>query len=396
MEGEIIYSFPVVSAIEAGYVKRLRAKMLSPDSLRYVDRSSGVERVIGPAEVAQLGTDEAEFRRGIVMSDETLGSIVDQSVNELRRLREQTGERRLKIIASALNYDHCIQITEAFRARGLNADFVHSREGTANDQIFTRLERHELDVIVQAKMLGEGFDHKYLAVAMVGSVFRSLSPFVQFVGRVMRAIEQNAPGHPLNEGVVVFHLGANIAARWTDFRRFSEADQAYFSELLPEVEAVEFNGDVAERMPGGGSALEPVQVLEEQGVRAAEMAPIGDPVAQELLQRLADMGINPEQAAAEIRRVRQTRQDQRHARRAALNERVQNEAGGILGRTGQSPGGRTLDRARRVSNYEWVTGKLNRRINESVGGRNADRQNFSLDQLNRAHDALPGTVRELE
>jgi superfamily II DNA or RNA helicase len=396
MEGEIIYSFPVVSAIEAGYVKRLRAKMLSPDSLRYVDRSLGIERVIGPAEVAQLGTDEAEFRRGIVMSDETLGSIVDQSVNELRRLREQTGERRLKIIASALNYDHCIQITEAFRARGLNADFVHSREGTANDQIFARLERHELDVIVQAKMLGEGFDHKYLAVAMVGSIFRSLSPFVQFVGRVMRAIEQNAPGHPLNEGVVVFHLGANIAARWTDFRRFSEADQAYFSELLPEVEAVEFNGNVAERTPGGGGALEPVQVLEEQGVRAAEMAPIGDPVAQELLQRLADMGVNPEQAAAEIRRVRQTRQDQRHARRAALNERVQNEAGGILGRTGQSPGGRTLDRARRVSNYEWATGQLNRRINESVGGRNADRQSFSLDQLNRAHDALPGTVRELE
>jgi superfamily II DNA or RNA helicase len=30
MEGEIIYSFPVLRAIEAGYVKRLRAKMLRP------------------------------------------------------------------------------------------------------------------------------------------------------------------------------------------------------------------------------------------------------------------------------------------------------------------------------------------------------------------------------
>ena len=47
MEGEIIYSFPVLQAIEAGYVKRLRAKMLRPTELRYVDRSDGQERIIG-------------------------------------------------------------------------------------------------------------------------------------------------------------------------------------------------------------------------------------------------------------------------------------------------------------------------------------------------------------
>lgn len=99
MEGEVIYSFPVLRAIEAGYVKRLRAKMLRPTELRYVDRSNGQERIIGPEEVRQLGETEAEFRRGIVMSDETLASIVDQSIAELRRLRQETGEQRLKIIA---------------------------------------------------------------------------------------------------------------------------------------------------------------------------------------------------------------------------------------------------------------------------------------------------------
>ena len=41
MEGQIIYSFPVLRAIEAGYVKRLRAKVLSPAELRYVDRTDG-------------------------------------------------------------------------------------------------------------------------------------------------------------------------------------------------------------------------------------------------------------------------------------------------------------------------------------------------------------------
>lgn len=396
MEGRVIYSFPVLRAIEAGYVKRLRATMLRPTELRFVDRSGGQERMIGPDEVRQLGETDAEFRRGIVMSDETLGSIVDQSIAELRRLRQETGEARLKIIASAVNLDHCIQITEAFRARGLRAAYVHSREGQANERVFQQLESHELDAIVQARMLGEGFDHPFLAVAMVGSIFANLSPFVQFVGRIMRAIEQNAPGHPLNQGVVVFHVGANVARRWNDFRQFSHADQGFFADLLPEAEEVAFGGTTAEREPGGGGGLAPVEILEERGVRASDMEPIGDPEAAALLARLADLGVTPDQAAQEIRRQRMTRQDQREARRAALNDRVQNESGGLLSRLGINPGGRTLDPRRRERNYAWVASELHRRVNEHVGGRAADRQNFTLDQLNAGHAALPDVVRQFE
>ncbi len=396
MEGEIIYSFPVLRAIETGYVKRLRAKMLRPKELCYIDRSSGGERTIGPDEVRALGETNAEFRRGIVMSEETLGSIVDQSIAELRRLREETGEQRLKIIASALNYDHCIQITEAFRSRGLRAEYVHSREAQANERVFQQLENHELDVIVQARMLGEGFDHRYLAVAMVGSIFANLSPFVQFVGRIMRVIEQNAPSHALNQGVVVFHVGANVARRWNDFRSFSEADQDFFADLLPEAEEVAFSADTAEREFGGAGGLDPVEVLEERGVRAADLSPIGDPRAAELLAQLTEIGVTPDQAAQEIRRLRMTRQDRREARRAALNERVQNESGGILGRLGMSPGGRTLDPRRRERNFAWTAAQLHSRINEHVGGQSADRQNFTLDQLNAAHEALPDVVRQLE
>jgi len=396
MEGNIIYSFPVVQAIELGYVKRLRAKMLRPTELRYVDRTDGQERIIGPDAVRALGETEAEFRRGIVMSDETLGSIIDQAINELRRLRAETGEQRLKIIASGLNLDHCIQIVEAFRARGLRADFVHSRQGgQANDRVFAALENHQLDAIVQSRMLGEGFDHPLLAVAMVGSIFANLGPFVQFVGRVMRSINQ-IPGHPLNQGVVVFHVGANVARRWNDFRNFSEADQGYFAELLPDVEAVDFAGDTVERTPGAGGGIQPVEILEERGVRATDMQPIGDPNAAALLQQLADLGVTPDQAAQELRRLRTTRQDRREARRASLNDRVQNEVGAVFGRLGINHRGRTLDPARRMNNYAWAVGELNRRVNESVGGQAADRQNFTLEQLEAAHAGLPEIVRSLE
>jgi len=186
-----------------------------------------------------------------------------------------------------------------------------------------------------------------------GSIFANLSPFVQFVGRIMRSIQQDAPGHPLNQGVVVFHAGANVARRWDDFRQFSQADQGFFAELLPEAEEVEFTGDTADREPGGGG-IAAVEILEESGVRAADMEPIGDPQAAALLQQLAEMGVTPDQAAQELRRLRTPRQDVREARRASLNERVQNESGGILGRLGINPGGHTLDPRHRDRNFAWV------------------------------------------
>ena len=402
MDGEIIYSYPVVSAIQAGYVKRLRAKMLRPASFRYVDPDDGQERLIGPDEVRRLGEDDAGFRRGVVMSNESLGSLVDCAIEELLRLRRETGEQKLKIIASGLNQAHCIQITSVFRAKGMRADYVHSlrnaSEGTqTNERVFAKLESHELDVIVQAKMLGEGFDHRYLSVAMVGSIYANLSPFVQFVGRVMRAIEQAAPGHVLNQGVVVFHAGANVAKRWDDLREFSAADQTFFDELLPEAEDVDFGSrEAVDWELGGGGEITPIQVLEERDVRAADMEPIGDPEVQELFRRLAERGVSPDQAAQGVRRVRPDGQDLREARRHELNELVQNEAGGILGRLGINPAGKTLDRAHRQKNFAWVATELHRRVDSAVDGARGDRQNFTLSQINRGHEVLPEIVRNLE
>ena len=395
MEGRIIYSYPVVDAIAAGYVKRLRAQMLRPAALRYIDPADGQERVIGPDEVRALGESEAVFRRGIVMSQETLDSIVDCAIGQLRALRAETGEDRLKIIASALNQAHCKQITEAFRARNYRADYVHSNEGgQANDRILAKLERHELDVIVQARMLNEGFDHRYLAVAMVGAIYSNLAPFVQFVGRVMRAIKPGVPGHSLNKGVVVFHVGANVAARCDDFREYSRADREYFADMLPEIDVIDFGDDqLIEREPGAAGGLEPVQVLEQQDVRAAEMAPIGDAVLEDLLRQAAARGVTPEQAAQAIRRFRADPQDVREASRRALDDEVRNAVGQIFGKLKLKHKGRTLDPARRDDNYAWAISTLNRRVRTAAGG---PRGELTIDQLGAARRALPDMARAFE
>ena len=154
-------------------------------------REDGQEIEVSLEEVRQLGEQDADFRRSIVTSTETLNTIVDASIQELEKLRAANGgDKRLKIIVSALNYEHCGQIVAAYRSKNRHADYVHSREdGAANDRVMKKLENHELDVIVQVRKLGEGFDHRYLAVAAVFSIFGNLSPFVQFVGRIMRVIK---------------------------------------------------------------------------------------------------------------------------------------------------------------------------------------------------------------
>ncbi len=198
MAGRILYSYPVFRAIQEGYIKRLKAVVLNPRTLRYVRREDGQEIEASLDEVRRLGEDDSDFRRSIVTSTETLNTIVDASIRELAKRRKATGDNRLKIIASALNYEHCRQIVEAYRARAQRADYVHSREDSvANQRVMQRLDHHGLDVIVQVRKLGEGFDHPFLAVAAVFSVFSNLSPFVQFVGRIMRVIKQNAPDHIL-------------------------------------------------------------------------------------------------------------------------------------------------------------------------------------------------------
>lgn len=49
----------------------------------------------------------------------------------------------------------------------------------------------------------------------------------------MRVIQQNTPRHVLNQSVVVFHAGGNIARQWADFQNYSEADRDFFDQLLP-------------------------------------------------------------------------------------------------------------------------------------------------------------------
>lgn len=394
MAGRILYSYPVFRAIQEGYVKQLKAVVLNPRSLRYVRLEDGQEIEVSLEEVRRLGEQDAAFRRSIVTSTETLNTIVDASIRELDKRRHASGDNRLKIIASALNYEHCRQIVQAYRARGRRADYVHSREDSAeNERVMQRLDNHELDVIVQVRKLGEGFDHPFLAVAAVFSIFANLSPFVQFVGRIMRVIEQNAPGHVLNQGTVVFHAGANVASRWTDFRHYSEADREFFDQLLP-MEDLDFGSAdqlEVEPVPRDVGQRERLDVRSQTGIRLEEIPLLAEDrealAALKVLQERGYTSDEVKQAFDELEPVPVTRVRQRQALRTALDMRVRTETGRILKERGVNPEGHDFDRQRLGrTNFVVLKSAIDQQINTAVGRRARERHEFTrpeLDQIER-------------
>ena len=79
-------------------------------------------------------------------------------------------------------------------------------------------------------MLGEGFDHPPLSVAAVFRPYRSLAPYIQFIGRVMRVLQHDAADHPDNRGVIVSHVGLNNEQHWHDFREL-DLDDCHMVQL---------------------------------------------------------------------------------------------------------------------------------------------------------------------
>jgi len=396
MPGKLIYSYPVRQAIEKGYVKRLKALVLNPATLRYVRHEDGAEMEVPLDEVRRLGEEEAAFRRGIVTSAETLLTVVAASINELRRIRGETDDNRHKIIASALHYGHCNQIVEAYQARGLRAAFVHSRQNAPeNERVLEALERHQLDVIVQVRKLGEGFDHPYLSVAAVLSIFQSLSPFVQFVGRIMRAIKPNEPGHAMNQGSVVFHAGAAVARRWADFRDFSDADQEYFDELLP-IEGLNFT--TAEEIAVEPRSSPPVdEVRGEDNVLIEEVPLLENYAAAEALHTLIEHGYTIEDIAAAYPHadVPTTQISERKARQALLHHEIQRMTGEILARNGANAEGHELDRQfNGRTNFVVVTSRISKIIRERITDKK--RHEFGRSELDAALSLLGEIALQVE
>lgn len=220
--GDLIYRYPFTRAMLNGYIKHIVSASAHPAEITFTARGEMTTYTL--EQILDLN-EEAWFRRGVALSDECNRHIAEKAVEKLRILQAATGFPH-QIAASAMSIDHADQVRAIFQEMDLQAETIHS--GLSNDRkaaVFAKLRNNQIDVIVQVSMLGEGFDHPPLSVAAIFRPYRSLSPYIQFVGRVMRTIDQNDPNSPNNQGYVVSHVGLNNEEQWDEFRDLDVPDQ---------------------------------------------------------------------------------------------------------------------------------------------------------------------------
>ena len=233
-------------------------------------------------------------------------------------------------------------------------------------------------------------------LAAVFRPYRSLSPYIQFVGRIMRVNEQNAPGHHDNQGVVVSHVGLNIDQHWAHFKSIDEEDQRLVEAWLSSHERKPTNE------PQGRRPLRPDMIVRDErtldaflGDQYLDIPQVSLP--ERILELLQAEGIDP--AAAGLRRemlevLQQNRADtepsapveqpvQPQARR--LREQARTLAMGICNSVGLNPTGRRIaSRMGAQSDLEAVIRLVNSEVNRFLDIPPGHRGELDIEQIERA------------
>ena len=412
VEGRRIYHFPIAAAIREGYVRDLASRRLEPDQIYF--EYQGSKQRLTLQEVLEL-REEDWFSKGVALSPTCNKHIVDASIQCMRELREASSAKH-QIIAAACSIDHAKSIRSLYMERNLMAEVIHSQLETEDlKHVRQRLTEGKLDVIVQVQMLGEGADYPNLGVAAVFRPYRHLVPYVQFIGRIMRVVRQNAPGHPDNRGYVVSHVGLNVDRWWDDLKRLDEGDQLFFKELTSAER--EFQIDPAD-LDARRRFQPPMEVLQEVIERFVEVGFL--PEAREALVddvvhalglrgiELQTLGINRDELGkkleAETLRERTGTffsipvqpQRQRQEARRRLDERVRSAASEVLRALGMGIPGYELPRLfpkiGSKNNMGAAIVLLNLEVQRYLGTRSAERDLLSLEELEDAYRKMDDMV----
>ena len=418
LDGELIFRYPFKSASIKGYVKKLTTSYTAPSELTFTREGKEEEETYTLDQVLAMKEKEW-FSRGIALSTPCNISIVDNSLEKLEQLR-LTGTKH-QLIAVACSINHARQIRSLYQERGYEAAIVHSSpnkeaDESKNEEVVRNLYNGILDCIVQVQMLGEGFDHPKLSVAAIFRPFRSLAPYIQFVGRILRVVVQNDPTHPDNYGHIVTHVGMNLDELLKRFKLFENDDQLFWEEVTSGNEP-----DPPKNVTDGSSRMKlheemvvrneiVEQLFQEEFVTAEDsdiqldlerkLEALGlDPrLAQEVVQKSRSDTLGPAvaPAAQPFSTIPAKRWNEAKKR---LNEEARRTAKILLNRVDLNPGGVELPRKLKpeigaTTNIIGAITMVNNAIAKRVGG-GRKRHEWVFEEFVTAKEALPDILNTL-
>lgn len=353
IDGELVFRYPFKRATLKGYVKRIQAWYVAPSELTFT--AKGETKTYTLDEVFKL-KEKDWFSRGIALSEICNSSIIDNSLEKLEELRE-TGTNH-QLIAVACSVDHAKTIRSMYSSRGYKADVIYSQmDDDKKEDVMRRLKSGELDCIVQVQMLGEGFDHQKLSVAAIFRPYRTLAPYIQFVGRILRVIVQNNPSHPDNYGHVVTHSGMNLDQRLKEFKLFEKDDQKFWDEVIggkaPEIprdvksgegrmkntESMVIDNEIVDSLIGEEFTTADDEDLIRELEEKLESLGLDSSAAKEIVLKQKENSSNISKAAAPFQI--QPQQEWNELRKR-LQEKVNRSANMLLNRLDLKRGGRKL------------------------------------------------------
>lgn len=411
LDGELVYRFPFKSATIKGYIKRLKATYVTPGELTFTLKEE--QKTYNLEQILRM-KEEEWFSHGVALSDPCNVNIVNNSLEKLEKLRE-SGTRH-QLIAVAISINHAQRIRSLYEERGFHAEVIHSKlEPERQSEVIRDLKNGTLDCIVQVAMLGEGFDHPKLSVAAIFRPFRSLAPYIQFVGRILRVIVQNDPNHPDNYGHIVTHIGLNLDEQLKAFKLFENDDQTFWEGVTggkdpePPHEVLEGQArmKLKEDMVVNNEIVD--TVFEEEFSTAED-----EDIVADLEKKFESLGLDTRLARDVVKRSRSANSDMVEAKSAQpfsvipqrqwqeakkrLNEDAKRTAKLLLNNCKLKPTGREIPYVLKPDigakdNFIAAVQMVNQAITKKVDGKN--RNAFDIEDFKRTQKALPEILKSL-
>jgi len=233
IQGKVIFKFPIMDAIKDKYIKNI---LLEPLKVRKIEYQDGAGPMNYMSEKKSLVAKEiaektgTKFLRQIANQDVAYRDVMKAAMMRLRELRVVSGVHHQAICWASTKED-AQHLTELWKThpdnQGDKAFKVNCVFGEDNNKA-TKIEQFlagQIDIMIQVQLLGEGFDHPRLSVAVFFKRPASLGPFMQFVGRIMR--KNKHPQNPSLElpeeadqrGYIIFHPGFDLYPLWEAFQK---------------------------------------------------------------------------------------------------------------------------------------------------------------------------------
>src|SRR5690625_4193141 len=233
--GELVYKYKLSQAMHKRYVKSLEKFNYIPDEL-YLTIDNNMDKKYTIEEIRNLNLkDDDWISRSVAYSDDCKQSVVKKSLEILKEKRKNSTVPH-KIIAAAPNIIEAEKIASMYSELDYRSVAIHNDlSDTEKENIFKDIENHRIDVVVNVSMMGEGYDHKYLSVAAIFRAFRSILPYEQFIGRILRSIpEEEVTKSSDNIGSVVVHEYLNLDELWNYYK-----EQMQESDFIAKLEDIE-------------------------------------------------------------------------------------------------------------------------------------------------------------